>query len=61
MVTSATIKGRCNEAKTIGAVEVSSLGGFLQSSVLGLAERVKYCMHTGSENLEGRFKAVNED
>lgn len=44
--------------KTIGAVEVSPLGGLRQRSVFGPARRVKYSMHWGSSNVGGRFSAV---
>lgn len=60
-VTSATTKGFRNEVKTIGAVAVSPLGGFRQRSVLGPAVRVKYSIHSGSENVEGKFKVLNEE
>lgn len=41
MVTSATTNGLRKDVKTMGAVDVSPLGGFLHKSVLGPAESVK--------------------
>lgn len=60
-VTSATTKGLRSDVKTMGAVEVSPLGGLRQRSVLGPAVRVKYSMHRGSEKVDGRFSAVKDD
>jgi hypothetical protein len=59
-VTSATTKGCRRDVKTIGAVDVSPLGGLRQRSVFGPAGRVKYSMHWGSSKLGGRLRGVNE-
>lgn len=40
---------------------MSPFGGFLQRSVLGPAGSVKYSIHSGRENVEGRFNAVKDD
>jgi hypothetical protein len=45
----------------MGAVEVSPFGGFRQRSVLGPAVRVKYSIHCGRENVDGKFNAVNDE
>lgn len=60
-VTSATTKGCRREVKTIGAVDVSPLGGLRQRSVFGPAVNVKYSIYRGSVYSGGRFKVVNVD
>lgn len=60
-VTSATTNGWRRDVKTIGAVEVSPLGGLRHRSVFGPARSVKYSMHWGSSNVDGRFRAVKVD
>lgn len=59
-VTSATTNGWRSEVKTIGAVDVSPFGGLRHRSVFGPAAKVKYSMHWGRENVDGRLRAVNE-
>lgn len=60
-VTSATRKAFRREVKTMGAVAMSPVGGLRQRSVFGPAVREKYSMHRGRENVDGRFRAVNEE
>lgn len=60
-VTSATTKGFRREVNTMGAVAMSPIGGLRQRSVFGPAVREKYSMHWGRENVDGRFRAVNEE
>lgn len=45
----------------MGAVAMSPVGGLRQRLVLGPAVREKYSMHCGSENVDGRFRGVNEE
>lgn len=60
-VTSATRKGFRREVNTMGAVVMSPTGGLRQISVFGPAVREKYSMHWGRENVDGKFRAVNEE
>lgn len=60
-VTSATTKGWRRDVKTIGAVEVSPLGGLRHRSVFGPAVSSKYSMHCGRVNVGGRFRVVKEE
>ena len=45
----------------MGAVAMSPIGGLRQRSVFGPAVREKYSMHWGRENVDGKFRAVNEE
>lgn len=60
-VTSATTKGCRRDVKTIGAVEVSPLGGLRHRSVLGPAVSSKYSMHWGRVNVGGRLRVVKDE
>lgn len=60
-VTSATTKGCRRDVKTMGAVEVSPLGGLRHRSVLGPAVSSKYSMHWGRVNVDGRLRAVKDE
>ena len=50
-----------NDVNTMGAVEVSHSGGLRQRLVFGAAASVKYSIHWGRENVDGRLRAVNDD